>query len=230
MGDAGAADLAADPEAGIDLLIERGVLAEGRAGLVTTTDFEDVRGIYRDSYADADDARFRETVADLFDLDEAAAADRIEETGVTREELVSFLALRSFLEEPSDRQSLAVLAAIITEVDPGSAVPRGLTAIADGELDAFLGDHPDAAVIVFTHNCDPCREMKADLDDIRAVTPEGVALAGVDGSEAPDIRREYEVEVAPTTLVFRDGELVDSHRGRRRPVQLEEAFAAAFGG
>lgn len=229
MADTRAADLAADPDAGIDLLIDRGVIVEGREGLVTTTDFEDVRGIYRDSYADADDARFRDTVADLFGLDGAEAEDRIEETGVTREELVSFLALRSFLEEPPDRQSLAVLAAIVTEVEPGSAVPRGLTAIDDGELDAFLEKHPDAAVIVFTHNCDPCREMKADLADIRAVTPEGVTLAGVDGSEAPDIRRQYEVEVAPTTLVFRDGELVDRHRGRRRPAQLDAAFEAAYG-
>jgi len=228
VGDVSGADLAADPDAGIDYLIDRGVLAEGRTGLVTTTDYEDVRGIYRDSYADADEERFRDTVADVFDLDDTEAADRIEETGVTRDEVVAFLSLRSFLEEPPDQQSLAVLAAIVTEVEPGSAVPRGLPAIADGELEGYLEEHPNAAVILFTHNCDPCREMKADLDEIRAITPAGVSLAGVDGSEAPEIRREYEVEVAPTTLVFRDSELVDRHRGRRRPAQLEQAFAAAY--
>lgn len=225
MGDTSA--LVDDPEARLDFLLDHDVLVERDDGLAATETFHQVRGIYEDTYLEATDETFRETVADVFGLSAAAAAERIDEHGVTREELATYLALDSHLEEEGATVSqdvLALMAAMVTDAAPVTPVPRGMRELTDEDYASFLEANPDAVVVVFRRNCDPCDQLKDDLDRLRGDAPNGVAFAGVDGEAAGDLVAEFEVEAAPTTLLFADGELAESIRGRRPPAQYREAF------
>lgn len=224
------ADASVDPEAALDALIDGGAVDEADDGTLSTTRaFEDARRIYHDTYADASDEVFRQTVADLFGLDPDAAADHVESGGVTREEVVAYLSVRSFFDDPPDPETAAVMAHLLVEIGPGSPVPASLRELTDDEWSAFLDDRPDAVVTVWKRFCDPCEATKADLDDILSALPDGVAVAGVDGEEVPAFRREFGVDAAPAFCLFRDGELVETHTGRGRPEELAERFAAVYG-
>ena len=76
---------------------------------------------------------------------------------------------------------------------------------------------------VFTRQDD-----REKLDEIRAAAPESVAFAGVDGDAVADFRSEFEVDAAPATLTFADGDFVEAIEGRRSPEQLAEMFENAF--
>lgn len=216
-----------DPEARIDFLVDHDVFVE-RDGLAVTEAFDAVRAVYEDTYVGSSDDLFRETVAEVFGLSEAAAADRIEEHGVTRAELATYLALNSHLEADVSRDALALMAGMVTEVAPVSPVPREMRELTDDDYASFLDDQPDAVVFVWKRHCDPCDEMKADLDEFRAAAPGDVAFAGVDGEAADDLVEAFEVEAAPTALLFADGDLEMSIRGRRPPGQYREAFEDVY--
>lgn len=217
-----------DPEARLEFLVEHDVLVERDGELAATEAFDGVRGIYEDTYLEAPDDVFTETVADVFGLSEAAAADRIEEHGVTRAELATYLALDSHLEADVSQDALALMAGMVTDVAPVSPVPREMRELTDEDYASFLAENPDAVVFVWKRHCDPCDQMKADLDRLRADAPEGVAFAGADGEAVDDLVREFDVEAAPTTLLFADGDLEVSIRGRRSPDQYRQAFEDVY--
>lgn len=222
--------LASDPEARLDYLVERGVLLELPDGTIATSDaFQADLEIYEDSYLDASEETFAETVASVFDLSPEEAGERIEATGVTRQELAAFLALRSFLDDPErSRDELALMAAMVAEVAPASPVPTELTELDDETYEAYVDERGDVVLFVFKRNCGPCDELKEDLSTIVADAPDGVSFAGIDGGDAPAFRRAFEVSVAPTTLVFADGELEERVEGRESAETLLETFEAAY--
>lgn len=223
-------DLLSDSEARFEYLVEHGVLAEREDGtVVTTDDFEGVRGIYYDSYLDLSDERFQQVLAEAFELSTDEARERIDQHGVTREELATYLALSSYLDDDRSRDELALLAAMAERVDPGSPVPEGMDELHDDEYAEYIDEQGDVVVFVWKRECAPCEAMKEDLDEIRAAAPARVAFAGVDGEAVSEFRREFEVDAAPTTLVFADGELVERLDGRRSPDDLADAFADAYG-
>ncbi len=239
-GDVDPGTLLDSPEARFEFLVAWDVLAEHEDGTVTTTErFEYDRGLYHDTYGNADEATFHRTVADLFDLPESEAAERIEEHGVTREEVAVYLAIRSHLKEVAeevDREPpdlgtgvLSLLAGMVTEVAPPSPVPDGMRELTDGDYRGFLAERGDAVVFVWKRDCDPCESMKLQLQETLAALPESVAVAGVDGESVRSFRESFDVSAAPTTLLFAGGELVDTHEGYRSPEALDAAFAAAYG-
>ena len=206
-----------DPGALLDRLVDEGAVDEtAEDELVATEAFESTHAVYRDTYLEIGDDEFRGTVAELFGIDESEAAARIEELGVTRAEIAAYLALRSFLEDPPAPIELATMAAMVVEVAPPSPVPEFQTELDDGSYESFLAEHPDAVVFVWKRDCLPCERMKHDLEALLATVPDGYGTAGVDGDAAEAFRAAYEVTSAPTTLVFRDGELVDRATGRLR--------------
>jgi thiol-disulfide isomerase/thioredoxin len=220
--------LRADGEARLDFLIDRGLLVEhGDDTVAPSEPFENTRAIYDDTYGDTSDEQFHETVADLFDLTREEAATRAEELGLTRWELATFLAVRSELSVDLPQDLLSELAAIMVAAGEASPVPPGMQDL-PADYEAFLADHGDAVVFVFARDCNPCRKMKDELDEIRAAAPDGVAFAGADGGEATDLRRAYGVEVAPTVLVFAGGSLAEKIEGYTTPEDLGEAFAGAY--
>jgi thiol-disulfide isomerase/thioredoxin len=221
---------APDTDALLDHLIAAGVVVEHDDGtLETTAEYEETRSVYHDTYAGISEAEFRQTLVEVFDLDPETADEEIEEQGVTRGELVAFLALQSFLDDPPDHLRLAMLARLTATIGPASAVPPALREIDDEEYESFLADHPDAVVTVWKTGCAPCDAMKAGLEEILAVVPEDVALAGIDGGAVSKFRREFEVNAAPAVLYFRDEELVESESGRRTAEQLDGRFTEIYG-
>lgn len=221
---------AVDPEALLDRLVDEGVVDERADGeLSTTEEFESSHAVYRDTYLDLDDDAFRASVADAFELDEEEAAAGIEELGVTRAELAAYLALGSFLEDPPGPAERATMAAMVVELDPPSPVPSGQTELDDGSYEAFLADHPDAVVFVWRRDCAPCERMKDELDDLLAALPAGHAVAGIDGGTEDGFRRAYEVTAAPTTLCFRDGDVVAREDGRVTVDGFADLVERAYG-
>jgi thiol-disulfide isomerase/thioredoxin len=220
---------APDADALLDTLIEAGVVVEHDDGtLETTPDYEGTRGVYHDTYAAVSESEFRDTLVEVFDLDPETADEEIERQGVTRDELVAFLALRSFLDDPPDTLRLAMLARLVTTIGPASAVPPALREVDDEDYRPFLDEHPDALVTVWKTNCAPCDAMKGDLDEILGAVPEDVAVAGVDGGVVSAFRREFEVNAAPAVLYFRDGTLVEKETGRKTVDELADRFAAIY--
>lgn len=216
-------------EDALDRLIAAGAVHETDDGMLSTTrEFEDVRDVYRDTYGDAKESVFEAAIAELFDIDRETAAERIERENVTREELVAYLAVQSFLDDPPDSETLAHMAGVMVQLGPGSPVPEPLPVLDDDSYESFLQDYPDALLSVWTHGCSPCDAMKEDLDAILAALPDGVAAAGLDGETAVEFRRAFDVDTAPTVLLFRDGRLEATLTGRQSPDALEDAFADVY--
>lgn len=211
----------------LDALVDAGLVDETADGLATTEDFEATRRIYRDTYGAADDAVFRQTVADAFGVSESVAADRIEHGAITREDLIAYLALRSALPDADDER-LAMMATLVAELSPESPVPDAVAELDDDAWPAFLDDHPDAVVTVWRHDCAPCAALKDDLDAVLSALPDGVAVAGVDGESVPTFRRRFDVDAAPAVCSFRDGDCKDVTTGRQSPEAYAEQFAAVY--
>lgn len=221
-----------DPEARLDYLIDRDVLVEFDDGTVAISDdFQADLEVYEDSYLDAPDEEFAGIVASIFDVSPERAAERIEDTGMTRGELATFLALRSYLDDPErSRDELVLLTAMVAVTDPASPVPAELTELDDETFEEYIDEHGEVVVIVFKRNCAPCEGLKEDLPALLDGAPDDVAFAGIDGGDAPAFRRAFEVSVAPTTLVFSGGELIEHVEQRREPETLIETFEAVYGG
>lgn len=219
-----------DGDSLVETLFDAGILHENDAGAVHTTNaFEDTRAIYHDTYGHASDEEFRRSVADAFDLDVAEAADQIEAGTVTRQSFVTYLSIRSHLDEDVSRQALAAMAEVVTELTPGSPVPDELVTVTDESAPSFLAEHPDSVLVVFKHHCDPCDALKEHLSELEAGTPSGVTWAGVDGETERAFCERHGVEAAPTTLCFRGGDLIESKRGWVGPERLLETLTEVYG-
>ncbi|WP_254537728.1 thioredoxin family protein [Halomarina litorea] len=220
----------ADVDALVDSLVEGGVLTERADGtLATTAEFEQTRGIYYDTYGNATDTVFRESVASSFDLSTEDAEARIEREGVTREMFVDYLSVTSHLDDGHSRVDRARMAMLVGEVAPDTPVPEGMAELDDEGYGEFLAEHDRAAMFVWKRNCAPCDSLKRDLDEILADLPESVAVAGVDGESVDAFRREFEVEAAPSILLFADGEAREGLRGYVSPEQVAAAAERAYG-
>lgn len=220
-----------DPEQLFETLVGEAVLAVDDEDTVTTTEeFEKVRDLYHDIYDPLSEEEYYESVASAFGLEgPQAAAEVIEDLGVTRGEFVAYLALKSHLEGEYTRDELARMAAVVTEVGPGSVVPDAVTEIDDDIFADFLADHPDVVVTVWRRSCAPCEATKEDLDEILASIPEGVAVAGIEPVPPSEFRRNYRVDAAPAILLFRDGLEEKRFTGYTDPEELAEAFDETYG-
>ncbi|UIP00252.1 thioredoxin family protein [Halobaculum sp. CBA1158] len=222
-----------DPEAMLDRLIEVGAVREDADGtLRVSAALDDALDVYEQSYGDVPDQQFTEAVADAFGLSYSEAVRRIDEEGVTREEFVAYLALRSHFEhvdEPvPDSLERASMAAIVTEIAPATPVPQGMREITDDDLDAFLADNESAVVFVWRLRCDPCESMKAELEETLDAIPDGVAVAGVDGEACPEFRRRFDVDVAPAVACVHDGEAVAVETSYVSPAEIADLVERAF--
>jgi thiol-disulfide isomerase/thioredoxin len=220
----------ADPESALDRLVDEGVVDEADDGTLTTTEaYERTRVVYHDTYGDAGNETVVTALSDVFGVDPETVAAYVDEHDVGPEDLVAYLSLQSFLDPVPERPTLATMAALVVEIDPGSPVPEQLEELTDDEYESFLTENPDAVLTVWKTGCHPCDAMKEDLDEILERVPDGVVVAGLDGESVPSFRLAYGVDSAPAILAFRDGDLVESLTGRRSPVALEQFFSVVYG-
>lgn len=218
-------------DAHIDALLAEGVLDhdESTDEIATTEDFEHRRHVYLDTYLDLNEAEFHESVADAFDLPSAAAAaERVDDLAISREEFATYLALSAHLDGYGVGER-AEMAGIVAEVGPQSPVPETLDELDDDTWAGFVADRDRAVVTVWKRRCDPCEAMKSEIDEILAALPDGVAVGGLDGEACPEFCRETEVNAAPAVAFFEDGELLAAETGRQRPGPLGERAAALYG-
>lgn len=215
-------------DAELDYLVDEGVLDENDDGLAFSDGMEDAWLVYTDSYADEDEATIVSSFAQLFDLSADDAAEHVEAAGVTREDLVAYLALRSELDDSPGRERLAVLATLVRQVGPPAVVPPTLDRLADDELDAFVAEHGDVVVTVWKQQCEPCRALKAHLDTLLDAFPDHVSVVGVDGDNVPSFRRSTGVDAAPAVVLFADGEHARSITGAIRMDELQAAIDDAY--
>lgn len=211
-----------DPEAALETLIDEDIVNESPDGALTTTEsFERTQAVYHDTYVALGDDEYTKTVADVFGIDEETAASRIEQEGVTRDELVSYLSLKSELETVSDEETLAVMTEIVTQLTPESPVPDGLTELDDDSYDPFLRSNPDAVLMVWKRFCDPCDAMKAELDAVLAEIPGHIAVAGLEGEECDGFVNRFDSAAAPGLVIFSDGKHEATVTGRQSPEDVE---------
>ena len=218
------------PEERLDILETEGVVTVDTDETVyLTADFESTHGIYHDSYIDVDEAEYLQAVADVFGIDPEDAAERVEELGVTREQFIALLALNSYIDGEYPLNERAHMAMMVSDLAPESPVPDVVIELDDDSYEGFLSEHDRAAITVWKLFCEPCDRMKAELDETLAGLPDDVAVAGIDGENAPSFRRDFEVEAAPSVLFFEDGECVELLRGYQSPVSIEAACSDAYG-
>lgn len=218
-------------DAHIDALVDEGVLHydEETDELATTEDFEEHRHVYYDTYLSIDEAEFHESVAETFDLASAeAAAEHVDDLGVTREEFATYLTLQARLDD-YDRGELSQMAGIVVEVGPQSPVPETLEHLDDDTWPDFVSEHDRAVVTVWKRGCAPCDGMKDELDDIVGALPDDAAVGGLDGEQCPDFCQTNEVNAAPAVVFFDQGEHLDEVTGRTSPGPLEERATSVYG-
>ncbi|ELZ72727.1 thioredoxin family protein [Haloferax volcanii] len=216
-----ATDIDADPETALETLIEAGAVDEAPDGtLSTTAEFEKTLAVYHDIYGAVSTEEFHRTVSELFGVAPENVEARLDEFGVTRADVVAYLAAKSFLDAPVGQDHLLVMAGLLVEITPSSPVPDALDELDDDSFESYLAAHPDAVVLVWRRFCEPCDAMKADLDAILDRVPDGVAAAGVDGEAADEFCRRFDVDSAPTLLCVRDGELRERASGRQTPAEV----------
>jgi hypothetical protein len=222
-------DTDVDPEALLETLVEGGVLSVKENAVTTTTEFEDTRGIYRDSYMSVDDDVFHRAVADAFGFESTeVAAERVKALGVTREQLVAYLALKDHLDGSYTTNEVARMAVVVTELGPGTPVPEEVETLIDDTYEGFLAGHERAIVTVWKHHCDPCETMKEEIDAILDAIPDGVVVGGIDGEKCSDFRRTYDIDAAPAMVLFTNGEFQEGYTGRATPERVASACAEVY--
>ncbi|MFC7204213.1 thioredoxin family protein [Haloferax namakaokahaiae] len=218
-----------DPETALDTLIEAGAVDESDSGELTVTDdFQKVLALYHDIYGAVSNEEFYSTVGDIFNMPPDEAEVEVDKRGITREDVIAYLAAKSFLDIPVEQELLSVMASIIVELEPASSVPEGLFELRDSTFESFLEVNDEVVVTVWKRFCEPCDAMKAELDEIQARIPSAVAVAGVDGEAADDFCRTFDITSAPTVACFRDGTLVEKQSGLMSPDEVEEFVARVF--
>lgn len=84
------------------------------------------------------------------------------------------------------------------------------TSLADGgDLEAFLDRHDVALVEFYTKGCSKCQAMEPVLGNVARET--GIPIGLVNPGDDLELVERFDIESAPTLIVFEDGEEV----GRR---------------
>ncbi|WP_277554247.1 thioredoxin family protein [Halobaculum limi] len=222
-----------DTEALLDRLIEVGAIREDADGtLRISSALHDILDLYEQSYGDLPEDKFTEAVADAFGLEYSEAVRRIDEEGVTREEFVAYLSLRAHFEDEDepvpDPVERATMAAIVTEIDPATPIPQGMDELVDEDVETFLASNERAVVFVWRLRCDPCEQMKRELDETLDSLPADVPVVGIDGEAAPTFRDRFGVDVAPAVVCIEDGEAVATETGYQSPAAVATLVDDAF--
>jgi thioredoxin 1 len=105
-------------------------------------------------------------------------------------------------------------------VDPAveAAIPQVRTA---SEMQAQVIDAPGTAAAVFSASwCGPCKAYKPEIAQVIEQYGEKARIVNIDVDEARRLANRYEVQQVPTTLVFKDGEVVDRFAGMLKAKHL----------
>lgn len=97
------------------------------------------------------------------------------------------------------------------------------------DVDSFEDFISKGQVVVDFHAewCGPCKMMGPHFKKA-AETIKGVKFAKVDIDNNQELAQQYEVMSIPTTIFFKDGEMVDRHTGALGFEDIKRKIAEAF--
>jgi thioredoxin-like negative regulator of GroEL len=100
--------------------------------------------------------------------------------------------------------------------------------ISDEGLDRYvLSGHGYAAVCFFDFTSEPCKKFRPEWLGLSELMPD-LPVYELEAAENPGITRELGVLVAPTTVLFLDGTLLDRYEGPYTRQALMERIKRAM--
>jgi hypothetical protein len=118
-----------------------------------------------------------------------------------------------------------VLAYVERGMPPAHGSPSSFLPVDGDQLRTLVELLDRAFVYVWRDDCDPCRVMKAELDDIFETGADDIALLSVHGQDCPALLdREFDVPGAPALLSVVDGEVDARMYGPQYGSVIEREF------
>ena len=77
--------------------------------------------------------------------------------------------------------------------------------------------------------CGPCRAIAPMIDELAAENVGSVKIAKVNIDDSPGVSQKYGVDVIPTLLLFKAGEVVERFSGAQPKAKLQEACDSSKG-
>lgn len=72
--------------------------------------------------------------------------------------------------------------------------------------------------------CGPCKSMKPILEELKRMKGEKIRVAKVDIEKHKELAAYYKIQLVPTLMVFKNGELLWRHSGVMQPKELKEVI------
>jgi len=215
----------ASPQA---VLEEADIICSSGGAMRLTAEFEAAMGVYHDSYIDLEEREYQRSVAEEFAIDPQEVAEVIDRLGVTREQFIAYLAISAQLGREVSITERAEMAMLVTQCAPSTPVPDEMVMLDDETYETYLRDHSQTVVFVWRRFCEPCDRMKRELESESSVFPPDVAVAGLDGEATPTFRRAFNIDVAPSVLLFRGSTCERTLTGYHSSDAIADACAAVY--
>lgn len=65
----------------------------------------------------------------------------------------------------------------------------------------------------FAEWCGPCKAMAPALEQVASELEGKLKVVKVDVDKSPEIAQKYRIQAMPTLMIFKDGQVADSHVG-----------------
>jgi thioredoxin 1 len=75
--------------------------------------------------------------------------------------------------------------------------------------------------------CGPCRRIAPVIDELATENAGSVKVVKVNVDDAQQISNQYQVSSIPTLMIFKNGDVVDTHVGVPPKSRLQQALDAA---
>ncbi len=119
----------------------------------------------------------------------------------------------------------------LTEAPPAApAVLDRPVNVSDGDIAAFMQEHPNVLLDCWAPWCGPCRVVGPIIEELAGSREfKGqVAFAKLNVDENPMTSRNFAIQSIPTLLAFRNGRLIDRLVGALPKAQLSVALRRLF--
>jgi thioredoxin 1 len=111
------------------------------------------------------------------------------------------------------------------------AAGAGLPDLTAAELEALLGEEQRLVLVSFwSPRCEPCRELRRELEGLRASAEPVCRLVAVDVEREPEAALRHGVREVPLLVFFKRGVELHRFRGGALPASTRRLLAEAAGG
>lgn len=193
----------------LDELIEAGVFEPSDGGTLQPTEpFQREREERRSAVSAMDAEAFEDT------LETYGSAEAVDPSTVDTDTLGDAVAIYHTADSLAPGECL-VAALALERIESAAAtdgVPEGFVRLDGDDVETFMAANPAAVIYCWREDCEPCDGAKEALETLLedGEIPDRVGLGAVYGPDwADQLREDYQVGVAPTTLFCVDGR-VDS--------------------